>query len=52
MWNITGTSASDPVGTVTLDDITVTTATGANSAQYVSGLVVRDVTVGGVPVTG
>jgi polygalacturonase len=52
VWAIAGTSASDPVGTVTLADITVTTATGASSAQYVSDLVVDDVTVGGVPVTG
>jgi polygalacturonase len=52
VWSITGTSAGDPVGSVTLTDIAVTTATGTDSAQYVSGLVVTDVTVGGVPVTG
>jgi polygalacturonase len=52
IWSIVGASASDPVGTVTLDEITVTTSSAANSAQYISDLVVKDVTVGGVPVTG
>ena len=51
VWSIVGASAADPVGTVTLEDITVTTSTAANSAQYVSNLIVKDVTVGGVPVT-
>ncbi len=51
VWSIQGASASDPVGTVTLDDITVTTSTAANSAQFISNLVVGNVTVGGVPVT-
>jgi polygalacturonase len=51
VWSLTGASAADPIGTVTLQDITVTTSTAANSAQDVSDLVVRDVTVGGVPVT-
>jgi polygalacturonase len=52
VWSIVGASASDPVGTVTLADITVTTSTAANSAQYISDLVVKDVTVGGVEQTG
>jgi polygalacturonase len=51
IWSLVGASASDPVGTVTLDGITVTTSTAANSAQDVANLVVTDVTVGGVPVT-
>ena len=51
IWSLTGASAADPVGTVTLDDLTITASTAANSAQYVSDLVVDDVTVGGVPVT-
>jgi polygalacturonase len=51
VWSIQGASASDPVGTVTLEDITVTTSTAANSAQYISNLVVDNVTVGGTPVT-
>ena len=36
---------------ITLEDLTITTSTAANSAQYVSNLVVEDVTVGGTPVT-
>jgi polygalacturonase len=51
IWSLTGASATDPVGTITLDDLTITTSTAANSAQYVSNLVVKDVTVGGTPVT-
>jgi polygalacturonase len=51
LWSIVGASATDPVGTATLDDITVTTSTAANSAQYISDLVVKNVTVGGTPVT-
>jgi hypothetical protein len=51
VWSILGASASDPVGTATLASITVTTSTAANSAQYISGLVVKDVTVGGVEQT-
>jgi len=51
LWSIVGASAADPVGTATLDDITVTTSTAANSAQYISDLVVKNVTVGGTPVT-
>jgi polygalacturonase len=52
VWSIVGASASDPVGTATLENITVTTSTTANSAQYISNLVVRDVTVGGVEQAG
>lgn len=51
IWSIVGASASDPVNTVTLDDLTITTSTAANSAQFISNLVVKDVTVGGTPVT-
>ena len=51
IWSIIGASASDPVGTATLDDLTITTSTAANSAEFITNLVVKDVTVGGVPVT-
>ena len=51
IWSLVGASAADPVGTVTLDDLTITTSSAANSAQFVSDLVVKDVTVGGTPVT-
>jgi hypothetical protein len=50
IWSITGASATDPVGTVTLDRITVATSTAANSAVNITNLVVEDVTVGGAPV--
>lgn len=52
LWSIIGASATDPVGTATLKNMTVTTSTVANSAQDISNLVVDNVTVGGVPVTG
>jgi hypothetical protein len=51
IWSIIGASASDPVGTATLDDLTITASTAASSAQYIASLVVKDVTVAGVPVT-
>jgi polygalacturonase len=51
LWSIIGASATDPVGTATLKNITVTTSTAANSAQFISDLVVDNVTVGGAPVT-
>jgi polygalacturonase len=51
IWSLTGASATDPVGTVTLTDIAVTTSTAANSSVDVSNLVINDVTVGGVAVT-
>jgi hypothetical protein len=51
LWSIVGASASDPVGTATLENIAVTTSTAANSAQYITDLVVKNVTVGGTPVT-
>jgi polygalacturonase len=51
LWSIIGASATDPVGTATLENITVTTSTAANSAQFISNLVVDNVTVGGAPVT-
>jgi len=51
IWSITGASASDPVGTATLDRIAITTSTAANSAVNIANLVVEDVTVGGTPVT-
>ncbi len=51
IWSIIGASASDPVGTATLDDLTITTSTAANSAEYITNLVVKDVTVGGMAVT-
>jgi polygalacturonase len=52
VWSIVGASASDPVGTATLQDITVTTSTAANSAADITNLVVKDVTVAGVEQTG
>jgi hypothetical protein len=51
VWSILGADASDPVGTITLTDLTVTTSTVANSAEYITNLVLNDVTVGGVPAT-
>jgi polygalacturonase len=51
IWSIVGASAGDPVNTVTLDNLTITTSTAANSAQYISDLIVKDVTVGGTPVS-
>jgi polygalacturonase len=42
-WSITG-YPDDQVGTVTLSDIAITTMTGGNSAQFVSDLVLRNVT--------
>ena len=51
IWSITGASATDPVGTATLDHLTITTSTAANSAVDITNLVVKDVTVGGTPVT-
>jgi hypothetical protein len=39
------------VGTATLDDLTITASTAANSAVNITNLVVEDVTVGGTPVT-
>lgn len=51
IWSLIGASATDPVGTVTLTDIAVTTSTAANSSEFVANLVVDDVTVGGVAVT-
>ena len=51
IWSIIGASATDPIGTATLEDIAITTSTAANSAQLITNLVVDDVTVGGVPVT-
>ncbi|MBV9380209.1 MAG: hypothetical protein JO242_06005, partial [Streptosporangiaceae bacterium] len=51
VWSIVGASASDPVGTATLENLTITTSTAPSAAQYISDLVVENVTVGGVPVT-
>ena len=51
IWSIVGASATDPVGTATLEDLTITTSSAANSAQDITSLVVSDVTVGGVPVS-
>jgi len=51
IWSIIGASATDPVGTATLGDLTITASTAANSAEFITNLVVKDVTVGGVPVT-
>jgi polygalacturonase len=48
-WQITG-EPTDPVGTVTMKDIAITTMTGTNSAQYISDLELINVTIGGVPV--
>lgn len=45
-WTIAG-YATDPVGTVTLSDIAVTSMTGTNSARYVTDFSLTDVTIGG-----
>ncbi|MCL2584741.1 MAG: glycoside hydrolase family 28 protein, partial [Streptosporangiales bacterium] len=44
LWSITGASASDPVGTATLRNVTVQASTAANSATDISHLVVENVT--------
>jgi polygalacturonase len=51
IWSIVGASATDPIGTVTLDSLAITTSTASNSAQFITDLVVKDVTVDGAPVT-
>jgi polygalacturonase len=51
IWSIIGASATDPVGTATLDDLTIAASSAANSAEFITNLVVKDVTVGGAPVT-
>lgn len=51
IWSIVGASATDPIGTATLENIAITTSTAASSAQDISNLVVNNVTVGGTPVT-
>jgi polygalacturonase len=51
VWNIQGASSTDPVGTVTLDNLTITSSTVANTAEYISDLVVENVTVAGTPVS-
>jgi polygalacturonase len=51
LWSIIGASAADPVGTATLADLTISTSSAANSAEFITNLVVKDVTVGGAPVT-
>jgi hypothetical protein len=51
IWSIIDASAADPVGTATLDDLTIGTSSAANSAEFITNLVVKDVTVGGAPVT-
>jgi polygalacturonase len=51
VWSIVGASATDPVGTATLENLTITTSTAANSAKYITNLIVKDVTVGGSAVT-
>jgi hypothetical protein len=51
IWSITGPSASDPIGTATLDHLTIAASTAASSAVNITNLVVKDVTVGGAPVT-
>jgi polygalacturonase len=50
-WQVAG-YATDPIGTVTLSDVTVTTMTGKNVAQNISDLVLRDVSINGQPGTG
>lgn len=51
VWSIIGASATDPVGTATLEDLTITASSAANSAQFITNLVVKDVTVAGTAVT-
>jgi polygalacturonase len=50
VWSIVGASAADPVGTATLDDLAIAASSAANSAQYITSLVVRDVTVDGTAI--
>ena len=47
-WQIAG-ETTDPVGTATLADITITQASGPNSATDITNLVVKDVTINGQP---
>jgi polygalacturonase len=49
-WTVAGYS-TDHIGSIVLDDITITTMTGTNSAQYVDGFELVDVTINGQPVT-
>ncbi len=50
-WRATG-YPNDPIGTVTLADVTIAAMTGTDVAQYVSDLVLRDVTINGQPIAG
>lgn len=47
-WQIAG-ETTDPVGTATLAGITITQASGPNSATDISNLVIKDVTINGEP---
>ncbi len=49
-WQIAG-EPTDPIGTVTLTDVTIATATGPNTATDISDLVLDNVTINGVAVT-
>ena len=50
-WQAAG-YADDPIGTVTLSDVTIAAMTGTNVARYVKDLVLVDVTINGQPVAG
>ena len=43
---------TDPIGTVTMTDIAITSMTGANSASYITDFELTNVTIAGNPVTG
>jgi polygalacturonase len=49
-WQIAG-ETTDPVGTATLEHITITAASGQNSAADITNLVIDDVTINGQPAT-
>jgi len=48
-WQMTGYT-TDPIGTVALTDVAVTTMTGTNSAVNISDLKLTDVTIAGQPI--
>ncbi len=49
-WTAAGYS-TDHIGSILLDDVTITTMTGKNSSQYVDDFQLVDVTINGQPVT-
>jgi len=49
-WQMTGYS-TDPIGTVALTNVAVTSMSGTNSAQNISDFRLRNVTIAGQPIT-